>query len=41
VLEPLAEVAPLLMHPINGLSYAELWKRFVKAGLKQNKISHS
>ena len=41
VLEPLAEIAPALKHPINGLSYAELWERFDKTDLKQHKISHS
>ncbi|RIZ65742.1 MAG: 2-amino-4-hydroxy-6-hydroxymethyldihydropteridine diphosphokinase [Methylococcales bacterium] len=38
VLEPLAEVAPTLRHPVNGLSYAELWDRFDKSDLKQHKI---
>jgi 2-amino-4-hydroxy-6-hydroxymethyldihydropteridine diphosphokinase len=41
VLEPLAEVAPSLTHPVNGLSYAELWERFDKTDLKQQKISTS
>ena len=38
VLEPLAEIAPHLKHPINGLSYAELWNKFDKTDLKQQKI---
>ncbi len=38
VLEPLAEVAPTLRHPVNDLSYAELWERFDKSDLKQHKI---
>ncbi|MEI6147411.1 MAG: 2-amino-4-hydroxy-6-hydroxymethyldihydropteridine diphosphokinase [Methylococcales bacterium] len=38
VLEPLAEIAPTLKHPINGLTYAELWERFDKTDLKQHKI---
>jgi len=38
VLEPLAEIAPHLKHPINGLSYAELWDKFDKTDLKQQKI---
>ena len=41
VLEPLAEIAPSLKHPINGLSYAELWERFDKTDLNQHKISFS
>ncbi len=41
VLEPLAEVAPTLKHPISGLNYAELWEKFDKTDLNQHKISHS
>jgi len=38
VLEPLAEIAPTLKHPISHLSYAELWDRFDKTGLKQKRV---
>ncbi len=31
VLGPLAEVAPDELHPLEGVSYAELWKRFDRA----------
>lgn len=39
VLEPLAEVAPTLKHPISQISYAELWERFDKSDLKQKRIT--
>jgi 2-amino-4-hydroxy-6-hydroxymethyldihydropteridine diphosphokinase len=39
VLEPLAEVAPTLKHPISHISYAELWEKFDKSGLKQKRIT--
>jgi 2-amino-4-hydroxy-6-hydroxymethyldihydropteridine diphosphokinase len=35
VLEPLAEIAPTLKHPITHKSYAELWEKFDKTDLKQ------
>jgi 2-amino-4-hydroxy-6-hydroxymethyldihydropteridine diphosphokinase len=38
VLEPLAEIAPTLTHPVNGLSYRELWQTFDKTNLKQRKL---
>jgi 2-amino-4-hydroxy-6-hydroxymethyldihydropteridine diphosphokinase len=38
VLEPLAEIAPTLKHPINHKCYAELWEKFDKADLKQKRI---
>jgi len=38
VLEPLAEIAPTLKHPISHLSYAELWDRFDKTGLRQKRV---
>ena len=41
VLEPLAEVAPTLKHPISHLSYAELWDKFDKTDLKQKKVTPS
>jgi 2-amino-4-hydroxy-6-hydroxymethyldihydropteridine diphosphokinase len=40
VLEPLAEIAPDLTHPVSGFSYAELWQRFDKSNLKQYKITN-
>lgn len=39
VLEPLAEIAPALKHPISHLSYAELWKKFDKTNLKQKHVT--
>ncbi len=39
VLEPLAEIAPALKHPINHLSYAELWEKFDKTNLKQKRVT--
>ena len=39
VLEPLAEIAPTLKHPISQISYAELWNKFNKTDLKQNRIT--
>ncbi|MFZ2405153.1 MAG: 2-amino-4-hydroxy-6-hydroxymethyldihydropteridine diphosphokinase [Methylobacter sp.] len=41
VLEPLAEVAPSLKHPISHMSYAELWDKFDKADLKQKRVTPS
>ncbi|MFZ2311872.1 MAG: 2-amino-4-hydroxy-6-hydroxymethyldihydropteridine diphosphokinase [Methylobacter sp.] len=41
VLEPLAEVAPTLKHPISHISYADLWEKFDKSGLKQKRITSS
>jgi 2-amino-4-hydroxy-6-hydroxymethyldihydropteridine diphosphokinase len=38
VLEPLAEIAPNLKHPISHISYAELWDRFDKSDLKQKRV---
>lgn len=38
VLEPLAEIAPELTHPVSGISYAQLWLAFDKSNLKQNRI---
>ena len=39
VLEPLAEIAPNLKHPISSLSYADLWKKFDKTNLHQHRIT--
>jgi len=41
VLEPLAEVAPTLKHPISHISYADLWEKFDKSDLKQKRITSS
>ncbi len=38
VLEPLAEIAPDLLHPISHKSYAQLWNEFDKTNLEQKKI---
>ncbi len=39
VLEPLAEIAPDLRHPISKKSYAQLWEDFDKSDLKQQKLT--
>lgn len=39
VLEPLAEIAPQLRHPVSQQTYAELWQKFDKTGLNQKRIS--
>jgi len=39
VLEPLAQVAPNLLHPISHKSYAYLWSKYDKTALKQKVIS--
>ncbi len=39
VLEPLAEIAPDLKHPISRLTYAELWENFDKTDLKQKRVT--
>ena len=38
VLEPLAEIAANLLHPVSKKSYAELWDKFDKNNLKQIKL---
>ena len=38
VLEPLAEIAPLEVHPLSGISYGQLWENFDKRHLKQTQI---
>ncbi len=39
VLEPLAEIAPNLQHPISKKTYADLWIKFDKTNLKQHVIN--
>ncbi|WP_340120841.1 2-amino-4-hydroxy-6-hydroxymethyldihydropteridine diphosphokinase [Methylobacter svalbardensis] len=41
VLEPLAEIAPTLKHPVSQLSYAQLWEQFDKTDLKQKRVTPS
>jgi 2-amino-4-hydroxy-6-hydroxymethyldihydropteridine diphosphokinase len=41
VLEPLAEIAPALKHPVNHISYAELWQQFDKTDLRQKRVMPS
>ncbi len=38
VLEPLAEIAPDLIHPRIGQSYSQLWQQFAKQNVKQHKV---
>jgi len=38
VLEPLAEIAPALLHPVMHTSYQALWDAFDKTALKQQRI---
>lgn len=38
VLEPLAEIAPDLSHPVSHKSYAQLWDEYDKTNLEQTKI---
>lgn len=38
VLEPLAEIAPNLRHPISQITYAELWEKFDKSKHQQKRI---
>jgi len=39
VLEPLAEIAPSLQHPVSHISYAELWEQFDKSDLRQKRVT--
>ncbi|NOT13214.1 MAG: 2-amino-4-hydroxy-6-hydroxymethyldihydropteridine diphosphokinase [Methylococcaceae bacterium] len=39
VLEPLAEIAGTLQHPVSLITYAELWDKFDKSNLKQHRIN--
>ncbi|MGZ8162109.1 MAG: 2-amino-4-hydroxy-6-hydroxymethyldihydropteridine diphosphokinase [Methylobacter sp.] len=38
VLEPLAEIAPTLKHPVSYKNYAELWDKFDKSDIRQKRI---
>lgn len=38
MLEPLAEIAPDLRHPVAGETFAELWAGFDKTGLEQRRV---
>lgn len=38
VLEPLAEIAPELCHPVTGKKYTDLWLEYDKSNLQQTKI---
>lgn len=38
ILEPLADIAPTLIHPLLQRSYAELWQQFDKSQLKQQRV---
>jgi 2-amino-4-hydroxy-6-hydroxymethyldihydropteridine diphosphokinase len=39
VLEPLAEIAPDLKHPISHQTYAQMWAEYDKTHLKQHRLS--
>lgn len=38
VLEPLAEIAGELKHPVSKISYRELWEKFDKTDLRQKRV---
>jgi 2-amino-4-hydroxy-6-hydroxymethyldihydropteridine diphosphokinase len=38
MLEPLAEIAPDLKHPVLGLSFREIWEHYEKTSLQQARI---
>ena len=38
VLEPLAEIAPKLCHPVTGKKYTDLWMQYDKSDLQQLKV---
>jgi 2-amino-4-hydroxy-6-hydroxymethyldihydropteridine diphosphokinase len=39
VLEPLAEIAGHLRHPVSGMRYAELWEKFDRTNLRQQLVT--
>jgi 2-amino-4-hydroxy-6-hydroxymethyldihydropteridine diphosphokinase len=39
VLEPLAEIAGHLRHPVSGIRYAEMWSNFDKTTLNQRRVN--
>lgn len=39
VLEPLAEIAGHLRHPVSGERYAKMWEQFDKTGLNQHRVT--
>jgi len=39
VLEPLAEIAPSLKHPVTHIGYAELWRQFDKTKARQKRVT--
>ncbi|MEQ1558968.1 MAG: 2-amino-4-hydroxy-6-hydroxymethyldihydropteridine diphosphokinase [Methyloglobulus sp.] len=39
VLEPLAEIAGHLQHPVSRIRYAELWDKFDKTNLQQHRVT--
>lgn len=38
VLEPLAEIAPTQVHPVNGKTFEQLWREFDKTQLQQTRL---
>lgn len=38
VLAPLAEIAPKLTHPVDGICYADMWANFAKTGLNLQRL---
>ncbi|MGD0959463.1 MAG: 2-amino-4-hydroxy-6-hydroxymethyldihydropteridine diphosphokinase [Methylomonas sp.] len=38
VLEPLAEIAPGLEHPVRSISFEKLWNKFNKTGINQKRV---
>jgi 2-amino-4-hydroxy-6-hydroxymethyldihydropteridine diphosphokinase len=38
VLEPLAEIAGTLTHPVSHIAYGDLWEKFDKSNLEQHRV---